>query len=135
MCDMKLGHGDKISGSPTQNKLMESPTLWLGTLKDKKSPRKQSNSTEAEMPAATGTLISPNAIAVNPRTNKVYAVNSSDGTITVIDGSANSNKTVQVGSEPIAIAINPATNKIYVGNSASGTVSVVNGPTDAVAPT
>src|SRR5258707_3245418 len=117
MCDMKLGHGDKISGSPTQNKLMESPTLWLGTLKDKKSPLKQSTSTQAEMPAATGTLISPNAVAVNPKTSKVYAVNSSDGTVTVMNGSANSAKTVTVGSEPTAIAINTPTTKISVGNS------------------
>src|SRR5437016_3545291 len=118
MLYMNMGHGDKIFRSPIQNKLIENATLWLGTLKDTESFTKEDISTQPEMPAATGTLISPNAIAVNPKTNKVYAVNASDGTITVIDGSANSNKTVEVGSEPMAIAINPATNKIYVGNSA-----------------
>jgi uncharacterized protein len=135
MLYMNMGHGDKIFRSPIQNKLIEDATLWLVTLEHKQNPVKQTFSTQAQMPAATGTLISPNAIAVNPRTNKVYAVNSSDGTITVVDGSANSNKTVRVGSEPVAIAINPATNKIYVGNSASGTVSVVDGTTDAVTAT
>jgi len=48
---------------------------------------------------------------VNPKTNKVYAVNSSDGTVTVMDGSANSTTTVRVGSEPMAIAVNAVTNK------------------------
>src|SRR6266850_1864832 len=135
MLYMNMGHGDKIFRSPIQNKLIENATLWLGTLKDKKSAVKESASTQPEMPAATGTLISPKAVAVNPKTNKVYAVNSSDGTVTVMSGSANSSKTVKVGSEPVAIAINPATNKIYVGNSASGTVSVIDGTTDTVTAT
>src|SRR6266852_5453248 len=124
MLYMNMGHGDKIFGSPTQNKLIEDATLWLGTI-----------STQAEKPAATGTEISPHAVVVNPKTNKVYAVNSSDGTVTVMDGSANSTTTVRVGSEPMAIAINAVTNKIYVGNSASGTVSVIDGATDAVTAT
>jgi uncharacterized protein len=124
MLYMNMGHGDKIFRSPTQNKLIEDATLWLGTI-----------STQAEMPAATGTLISPHAVAVNPKTNKVYAVNTSNGTVTVIDGPTNSTKTVKVGSEPMAITVNPVTNKIYVGNSGSGTVSVIDGATDAVTAT
>jgi uncharacterized protein len=135
MIYMNMGHGDKIFRSPIQNKLIEDATLWLGTLKDKKSAAKESISTQAEMPAATGTLISPNAVAVNPKTNKVYAVKSSDGTVTVMSGFDNSSKTVKVRSEPTAIAINPATNKIYVGNSASGTISVIDGATDTVTTT
>src|SRR5467141_1493687 len=135
MLYMNMGHGDKIFRSPIQNKLIENATLWLGTLKDKKSAVKESASTQPEMPAATGTLISPNAVAVNPKTNKVYAVNSSNGTVTVIGGSANSTKTVRVGLEPMAIAVNPVTNKIYVGNSGNGTVSVIDGATDAVTAT
>jgi len=124
MLYMNMGHGDKIFGSPTQNKLIEDATLWLGVI-----------STQAEEPAATGTKISPHAVVVNLKTNKVYAVNSSDGTVTVMDGSANFTTTVRVGSEPIAIAVNAVTNKIYVGNSASGTVSVIDGATDAVTAT
>src|SRR5712671_3308987 len=135
MLYMNMGHGDKIFRSPIQNKLIENATLWLGALKNRKSALKESISTQAEMPAANGTLISPNAVAVNPKTNKLYAVNSSDGTVTVMSGSANSAKTVTVGSEPTAIAINPATNRIYVGNSASGTVSVIDGATDTVTAT
>src|SRR5713101_3685523 len=135
MLYMNMGHGDKIFASPIQNKLIEDATLWLGTRGGKKSSANNGISTQAEMPAATGTEISPHAIAVNPKTNKVYAVNSNDGTVTVMDGSANSTTTVRVGSEPMAITVNPVTNKIYVGNSASGTVSVIDGASDAVTAT
>src|SRR5713101_8136132 len=124
MLYMNMGHGDKIFRSLTQNKLIEDATLWLGMI-----------TTQAERPAATGTENSPHAVVVNQKTNKVYAVNSSNGTVAVIDGPANSTKTVRVGSQPIAIAVNPVTNKIYVGNSGSGTVSVIDGATDAVTAT
>jgi len=135
MLYMNMGHGDKIFASPTQNKLIEDATLWLGTTGGKKSSANNGISTQAEMPAATGTEISPHAVVVNPKTNKVYAVNSNDGTVTVMDGSANSTTTLRVGSEPMAITVNPVTNKIYVGNSASGTVSVIDGATDTVTAT
>ena len=124
MLYMNMGHGDKIFASPIQNRLIEDATQWLGTI-----------STQAEMPPATGTLISPHAVVVNPKTNKVYAVNSSDGTVTVSEALANSSATVRVGSQPVAIAVNPVTNKIYVGNTESGTVSVIDGATDAVTAT
>jgi YVTN family beta-propeller protein len=124
MLYMNMGHGDKIFTSPIQNKLIEDAALWLGTI-----------STQAEMPAATGTLISPYAVVVNPKTSKAYAVNSSNGTVTVMDSSANSRRTIRVGSQPVAIAVNPVTNKIYVGNTGSGTVSVIDGATDTVTKT
>lgn len=124
MLYMNMGHGDKIFTNPIQNKLIEDAALWLGTI-----------STQAELPAATGTQISPQAVVVNPKTNRVYAVNSTGGTVTVIDGSANSTTTVRVGSEPRAIAVDPVTNRIYVANSASGTVSVIDGATNAVTAT
>ena len=134
MLYMNMGHGDKIFTSPIQNKLIEDATLWLGTLKGKNNPV-DDGATPKAMPGATGTLISPHAVVVNPKTNKVYAVNSSDGTVTVLDALANSTITVKVGSEPMAIAVNPLTNKIYVGNSESGTVSVIDGATDTVTAT
>jgi uncharacterized protein len=135
MVYMNMGHGDKIFASPLQNTLIEDATLWLGASKGKKTSVTGRNSAESEMPAATGTLISPYAVVVNPKTNKVYAVNSSDGTVTVMNGSGNSTTTVRVESQPVAIAVNPVTNKIYVGNSGSGTVSVIDGATDAVTTT
>src|SRR5258708_3879757 len=120
MLYMNMGHGDKIFNSPIQNKLIEDAALWLGTI-----------STQAEMPAATGTEISPHAGVVKSKTGKVYAVNSSNCTVTVMHSSANSATTVKVGSEPMAIAVDSVTNKIYVGNSGSGTVSVIDGVTGA----
>jgi YVTN family beta-propeller protein len=135
MLYMNMGHGDKIFASATQNKLIEDATLWLGTTRGKKSSVNNGISTQAEMPAAAGTEISPHAVVVNPKTNKVYAVNSIEGTVTVIDGPANFTTTVKVGSEPIGITVNAVTNKIYVANSASGTVSVIDGATDAVTAT
>jgi len=135
MLYMNMGHGDKIFASPLQNKMIEDATLWLGTVKEKKSSVHMGISAQAEMPPATGTLISPHAVVVNPKTNKVYAVNSSDGAVAVMDAAANSTKTVRVGSQPVALTVNPVTNKIYVGNSGSGTVSVIDGATDAVTAT
>jgi uncharacterized protein len=135
MLYMNMGHGDKIFRSSVQNQLIENAILWLGTLKDQKASVNQGVTTQTERPAATGRLISPNAVVANPKTSKVYAVNSAEGTVTVIDESAHSTKTVRVGSEPVAIAINPKTNKIYVANSGSGTISVIDGATGSVTAT
>ena len=135
MLYMNMGHGDKIFASPVQNRLIEDAMQWLGTLKGKKTSASVGNLAESGMPAATGTLISPHAVVLNPKTTKVYAVNSGDGTVTVTDGSANSATTVRVGSQPVAIAINPVTNKVYVGNTGSGTVSVIDGANDTVTAT
>lgn len=135
MLYMNMGHGDKIFASPIQNELIEDATLWLGRMKGKKNSVDLSIPTQTEMPAATGKLISPHAVALNPKTNKVYAVNSSDGTVTVMYAAANSTTTVRVGLQPVAIAVNPVTNKVYVGNTGSGTVSVIDGATEAVTAT
>jgi YVTN family beta-propeller protein len=124
MLYMNMGHGDKIFTSPDQNKLIEDGTLWLGAI-----------STQAGMPVATGTEISPHAVVVNQKTKKVYAANSSNGTVNVMDSLANSTTTAKVGSQPMAIAVNSVTNKIYVGNTGSGTISVIDGTTDAVTAT
>src|SRR5260370_27093019 len=103
MLYMNMGHGDKIFTSPIQNKLIEDAVLWLGT-----------NFPQDKMPAPPGRAPSPYASELNPKTNNLYAVNSSNGTVTVMDSSANSTRTIRVGSQPVAIAVNPVTNKIYV---------------------
>ena len=57
----------------------------------------------------------PNAVAVNPKTNKVYVTNKKSNTVSVIDGKTNKViATVKVGPEPNAVRVNPLTNKIYV---------------------
>ena len=66
----------------------------------------------------------PNAVAVNPVTNKIYVANNGGTTVTVIDGATNGTTNVNVGSQPIAVAVNPVTNMIYVANHGSNTVTV-----------
>lgn len=124
MVYMNVGHGDKIFTSPVQNKLIENAVLWLGS--------------GAKPPAgsvAVGRLINPHAVVVNPKTRKVYAVNTDSNTVTILNGLSKASVTVDVGSRPIAIAVNSATNKIYVANTGSGTVSVIDGATDAATAT
>ena len=123
MIYMNMGHGDKIFTSSIQNQLIENATTWLGT-----------GSASADPVPATGRRISPDAVAVNPKTGKAYVVNSSDGSVTVID-SAGHFVATKVGTEPDAIAINPITDRIYVANEGSGTVSVIDGSTDKVVAT
>jgi DNA-binding beta-propeller fold protein YncE len=67
----------------------------------------------------------PQEIVVNPVTNKVYVLGSSD--VTVIDGATNTASTVAVGTAPQGIALNPVTGNVYVGNNGSGNVTVIGG--------
>jgi len=122
MLYLNMGHGDKIFTSSTQNQLIEQAIDWLGS----KSPQ----------PAAepNGIRISPHAIEINPRTNRVYAVNAHNSTVTVLSA-GHSPSLIKVGAEPVAIAINPSTNRIYIANSGSGNVTVVDGATDKVVAT
>ena len=69
-------------------------------------------------------------VAVNPVTNKIYAVSSGDYTVTVIDGSTLSTQTVSVAAGPTTVAVDEMTNKIYVGGA--GPVSVIDGATNQV---
>src|ERR1700733_11154965 len=61
----------------------------------------------------------PQAVAVNPVTNKIYVANYLSSSVTVIDGETNATTTVGVGTNPNAVAVNPVTNKIYVPNTGS----------------
>jgi YVTN family beta-propeller protein len=71
----------------------------------------------------------PVAIAVNAQTNKIYVANSSDKSVTVIDGTDNSTTTISVGYGPQAIAVNAVTNKIYVADGDE--VTVIDGATNS----
>ena len=76
----------------------------------------------------------PAGADVNTATNKIYVVNSTDSSVSVIDGVTNTvTKTITgVGTQPTDIAVNSATNKIYVaGGTANGAV-VIDGATDTV---
>jgi len=84
----------------------------------------------------------PSAVAVNPKTNKIYVANYRSNNVTVIDGATNKTTTVAVGSGPVAMAVNQVTNKIYVANETSlnaqgapdpngtGYVTVIDGATN-----
>jgi YVTN family beta-propeller protein len=119
MLYMNMGHGDKIFTSPVQNRLIDNAVNWLGM-----------SASQRAAPESTGIRISPSGIVLNPQTGKFYAVNTRQGTLTVLDGEGHFLARAQVGEEPEAIAINPDTNRVYVANSGSGTVSVIDGTTD-----
>jgi len=85
-------------------------------------------------PIAVGSK--PWAVAVNPKTNRVYVANEGDGTVSVIDGdTAAVVATIPVGYMPWAVAVNPDTNRIYVANGGDNSVSVIDGASDTVATT
>jgi YVTN family beta-propeller protein len=119
MLYMNMGHGDKIFTSPRQNQLIDNAVNWLGT-----------GATQQAPPKPNGIRINSHGIALNPRTGKFYAVNTTEGTVRVLDGDGNLVTRVQVGQEPESIAINPDTNRVYVANSGSGAVTVIDGATD-----
>lgn len=85
-------------------------------------------------PAQTA-LINPRAIAVNPVTHRMYAVDEPAGRVNLFDGVTGASKSIPVGKAPDALAIDPVTNRIYVVNSGSDTVSVIDGATETVAAT
>jgi YVTN family beta-propeller protein len=74
--------------------------------------------------------VTPQAVAVNPVTNKVYVANGGGVNVTVIDGATNTTTPVSTGGFPVAVAVNSATNKIYVANSASANATVIDGATN-----
>ena len=72
---------------------------------------------QAQTVTATVTAgICPDAVAINPVTNKIYVANYNSGDVTVIDGATNTTATVTAGTHPWAVAVNPVTDKIYVTN-------------------
>ena len=95
--------------------------LSLGLL----SPQAGAQTLIVTVPAGT----TPVALALNPATNKIFAVNQGSNNVTVIDGATNGiAATVTVGQSPVALAVNPVTNKIYVVNrKGNAAVTVVDG--------
>ena len=68
----------------------------------------------------------PSSVTVNPNTNLVYVTNSSNETVSVIDGKTNTvTKTVTVGALPVGVAVNPNTNLIYVTNANDNSISII----------
>lgn len=130
MVYMNMGHGDQVLSSATQNQLIENAVLWLASGAALARPAISKAQTKDEEPV--GMRINPQAVAVNPKTNKIYAVDSDEGTIIVTSGPGQEAKKLKVGKQPSTIAVNPLTNRIYVANAGDGTVSVVDGNVDQV---
>ena len=60
--------------------------------------------THAQTVTATiATGASPEQVAVNPNTNKIYVTNQGSNTVTVIDGLTNNTTNVGVGAYPICL--------------------------------
>jgi YVTN family beta-propeller protein len=85
--------------------------------------------------APSGGLINPRAIAFSPATGKVYAVDTSHGSVQIYDDAARQSRRVPVGPEPVSVAVNTANGTAYVANAGNGTVSVIDAHTDAVVAT
>lgn len=88
--------------------------------------------TQDSAQAPWGRVITSAAIACNPSTHKVYAVNEGAGSVMVVDAATGVTRSVDVGREPIAIAVNHLTNRIYVANAGGGSISVIDGTSDTV---
>jgi YVTN family beta-propeller protein len=80
---------------------------------------------------------SPQAIAVNTSTNKIYVTGSPNGpsqpgTVWVINGANNTVKTtLTTGNNPLALAVDEPDSMVYVGNG-DQTYTIINGSTDFV---
>jgi YVTN family beta-propeller protein len=89
---------------------------------------------QAAEPSAS-LLNATRAIALNARTDKVYAVDSAHDAVVVFAEDKEAAVNIKVGKGPVALAINEATNRIYVANNAGGSVSVIDGTNDVVVAT
>ncbi len=89
---------------------------------------------EASAQAAdvSGRLITNAALAVNPTTHKLYAVDEDHDAVIVTDESTQQTNRVAVGKGPIAIAVLRALNRVYVVNTDSNSISVIDGKQDVV---
>ncbi|HEX6771395.1 MAG TPA: YncE family protein [Acidobacteriaceae bacterium] len=73
----------------------------------------------------------PNAIAIDPGTNRIYVVNAGSGNVSVIDGSHNHViSTVPTDTRPYAIGIDAGLHRAYVSNTFSDKVTVIEGATN-----
>jgi hypothetical protein len=76
-------------------------------------------------------------VAVNVRTNRVYATSFATQTVSVIDGTSNALLNAIPVPFPHAVAVNPVTNRIYVAGESdlplsSPPITIIDGKTDSV---
>ena len=106
----------------TSSRLEVKPT----SKKHSASSTPKSRSTSGISPLARPINSGANAVAVSPRTGDIYVANSSDRTVSVINGRTGTvTSTISVGFDPVGVAVSPRTGKTYVTNYEDGTVSVI----------
>lgn len=88
-----------------------------------------------QIPPPRTMLINPRAIAVNPATHRMYAVDQPAGRVMVFDPATAATTSIPVGKAPDALSIDPLANRIYVANTGSNSVSVIDGAKEAVVAT
>jgi YVTN family beta-propeller protein len=75
----------------------------------------------------------PCALALNPQSQRLYAVNYADQTLSVIDlRTQRAVATLPVGEHPQAVAVDPARNLVYVANVHGNSVTAIDGKNNSV---
>src|SRR5713101_1863621 len=80
----------------------------------------------------------PQAMALNPFTDRIYTIEEPANQITEIDGATNSATTISLGATSSqslngAIAVNPFTDTIYTADGVNNHLTVLDGATRALA--
>jgi YVTN family beta-propeller protein len=128
LSDSNVSHG--VAVDPVTNKIYLADSGGTLTVID--------GATNAISTASNGGSASYWAIAVNPVTNLVYAINQDNGNIDVFTGAtasaaANYSTFISLGTGNFfAIAVNPVTNTIYVCDDDNGVLDVINGSNNNV---
>lgn len=75
----------------------------------------------------------PGALAVDPQTHRIYALDESNSLVVVLNNAGVAiGQPIPVGAGAVDIAIDPAIGKVYVTNSGDKTLSVISTATNAV---
>jgi YVTN family beta-propeller protein len=75
----------------------------------------------------------PCSVALNPASGRLYVVNHTSDSVTVVDAAQSSVVgTIAVGHKPQGIAVDAKRNRIYVANRSDSSVSVIDGAQNKV---
>jgi YVTN family beta-propeller protein len=80
-------------------------------------------------------LLNAHATASSAVTHRLYAVESTQNTVAILDTRTGSRREIAVGKQPIAIAINPVDGTAYIVNAGDATVSILSAASDSVTAT
>jgi DNA-binding beta-propeller fold protein YncE len=81
-----------------------------------------------ELPVATIPVTSPQSLALNPITNRLYVAGQGNDTVEVVDTvTRTSVGTLDVGGSSLGVEVDPTTNRVFVGDYSNGTLDVFGG--------